>query len=123
LKQSTSLYFKPFLPLVDYKATLERIELLVAKGQFDSAMEAGQELIAVALKGLHYFQTYDWIFLMATVVVGYLGWMLYIILHVLKSYTSIPFDRGASRKVQGSQLSKQQVRLFSVLVIALITFV
>ncbi|CAM6114425.1 unnamed protein product [Calypogeia fissa] len=111
LKQSTSLYFKPFLPLVDSKLILEQIDKLMARGQFDSAVQSGHELIALALKGLHYFQTYDWLFLMTTVVVGYIGWMLYILLHVLKTYTSITFYQSSSRKQPNSHLNSQQVRI------------
>lgn len=48
-----------------------------------------QELRSLALQGLHYFQTYDWLMLMTVITLGYLGWMVYLILHVLKSYTSL----------------------------------
>ncbi|KAG2651873.1 hypothetical protein PVAP13_1NG358857 [Panicum virgatum] len=48
------------------------------------------QLRRMALAGLHYFQTYDWFMLMTTITLGYIGWMINLILHVLQSYTSFP---------------------------------
>jgi phosphatidylinositol glycan class N len=113
LKQATSLFFKPFGPLIGYKATLVHITNLIAVGQFVLALQSAQDLISLALDGLHYFQTYDWLFLMSTITVGYLGWMLYILLHVLQSYTTFPiFHRKRSqRRSYNSQPGKAAVRL------------
>jgi hypothetical protein len=112
LKQATSLFFKPFGPLIGYKATLVHITNLIAVGQFVLALQSAQDLISLALDGLHYFQTYDWLFLMSTITVGYLGWMLYILLHVLQSYTTFPiFHRKRSqRRSYNSQPGKAAVR-------------
>lgn len=90
MKQATSLFFKPFAPLKDYKSTLTQIDSLITHGHFESALQSVQELIGLALDGLHYFQTYDWLFLMSTITIGYVGWMLYIVLHILQSYTAFP---------------------------------
>nr|POE74487.1 gpi ethanolamine phosphate transferase 1 [Quercus suber] len=69
IKQSNSLYFKPFKSL--------------------------------ALQGLHYFQTYDWLMLMTIITLGYIGWMIYLFIHVLQSYTSLPGN--ISRKEQAAR--------------------
>lgn len=53
-------------------------------------MKLSQSLRSLALKGLNYFQTYDWLMLMTVVTLGYTGWMIYLILHVLQSYTAFP---------------------------------
>ncbi|CAM6015687.1 unnamed protein product [Sphagnum balticum] len=108
LKQATSLFFKPFGPLIGYKATLVHITNLIAVGQFVLALQSAQDLISLALDGLHYFQTYDWLFLMSTITVGYLGWMLYILLHVLQSYTTFPFfhRKRGQRRSYNSQPGK-----------------
>ncbi|RLN07161.1 hypothetical protein C2845_PM11G09300 [Panicum miliaceum] len=90
LKQSSSLYFKPFKPLANYSSVLSQIEDLISERDYDTAMKHSEELRRMALAGLHYFQTYDWFMLMTTITLGYIGWMVNLILHVLQSYTSFP---------------------------------
>ena len=90
LKQSSSLYFKPFKPLTNYSSVLSQIEDLISERDYDTAMKHSEELRRMALAGLRYFQTYDWFMLMTTITLGYIGWMVNLILHVLQSYTSFP---------------------------------
>jgi phosphatidylinositol glycan class N len=90
LKQSSSLYFKPFKPLANYSSVLSQIEDLISERDYDTAMKHSEELRRMALAGLHYFQTYDWFMLMTTITLGYIGWMVNLILHVLQSYTLFP---------------------------------
>ncbi|XP_057996632.1 GPI ethanolamine phosphate transferase 1 isoform X2 [Hevea brasiliensis] len=89
IKQSNSLYFKPFKPLSQHFSLLEHIEYLISVRDYQIAMSLTQKLRSLALQGLHYFQTYDWLMLMTVITLGYLGWMVYLILHVLQSYTSL----------------------------------
>ncbi|CAM0945506.1 unnamed protein product [Alopecurus aequalis] len=91
-KQSSSLYFKPFKPLVNHLSTLNQIEDLISARDYETAMKHSEELRSMALAGLHYFQTYDWFMLMTTITLGYIGWMANLILHVLQSYTTFPAD-------------------------------
>ncbi|KAF6159865.1 hypothetical protein GIB67_032949 [Kingdonia uniflora] len=95
LKQSTSLRFKPFKSLENCSSVLEQIEDLIRFGEYKTAMNLSQNLRSLALEGLHYFQTYDWLMLMTVVTLGYVGWMVYLVLHVLQSYTSFTgrFDK------------------------------
>ncbi|MCO5610597.1 hypothetical protein L7F22_064836 [Adiantum nelumboides] len=88
LKQATSLNFKPFIPLMGYAKVLKEIRKLIEHKQYEAALQSAQELIGLSLAGLHYFQTYDWLFLMGTVTMGYLGWMVYVLLYVVRNYTS-----------------------------------
>uniref|UniRef100_A0A0D9VHK3 GPI ethanolamine phosphate transferase 1 n=1 Tax=Leersia perrieri TaxID=77586 RepID=A0A0D9VHK3_9ORYZ len=90
MKQSSSLYFKPFKPLANYSSVLDQIEDLISARDYETAMKHSEELRRMALAGLHYFQTYDWFMLMTTITLGYIGWMVNLILHVLQSYTSFP---------------------------------
>ncbi|CAI0455588.1 unnamed protein product [Linum tenue] len=92
MKQSSSLYFKPFGPLANHSALLEQIESLISIKDYEAAVKLSEDLRSLALQGLHYFQTYDWLMLMTMITLGYIGWMLYIILHVLQSYTSLARD-------------------------------
>ncbi|XP_052194978.1 uncharacterized protein LOC127803025 [Diospyros lotus] len=87
LKQSNSLRFKPFKPLAHYSSDLDEIEYLISIRDYEAALKLSQDLRTLALKGLDYFQTYDWFMLMTVITFGYFGWMIHLILHVLKSYT------------------------------------
>lgn len=84
------MLFKPFNPLGNYTFALEEIEHLISIGDYEAAKTLSENLRSLALEGLHYFQTYDWFRLMAVISLGYLGWMIYLTVHVLQSYTSLP---------------------------------
>lgn len=90
IKQSHSLYFKAFKPLANYSAALDKIEELISAKDYQNAMMLSENLRKLALEGLHYFQTYDWMMLMTVVTLGYIGWIFYLVVHVLQSYTSLP---------------------------------
>ncbi|KAE9590126.1 putative GPI ethanolamine phosphate transferase 1 [Lupinus albus] len=107
IKQSHSLYFKPFKPLSHYSSMLGKIEDLILSTEYDAAMDLSQNLRSLALQGLHYFQTYDWLMLMSVITFGYVGWMLYLVLHVLQSYTSLPGNIfGVEQEVQRNHRRK-----------------
>lgn len=89
IKQSNSIKFKPFKPLENYSSVLDQIEDLISRSDYKSAMKHSINLRNLSLAGLHYFQTYDWLVLMTTVTLGYIGWMIFIILHILQSYSSL----------------------------------
>lgn len=90
LKESNSLHFKPFKPLANYSRVLDEIEYLISVRDYEAAKNLSENLRSLALEGLHYFQTYDWLMLMTFISLGYVGWMIYLILHVLQSYTLLP---------------------------------
>ncbi|KAF4376589.1 hypothetical protein F8388_025460 [Cannabis sativa] len=90
IKQSNSISFKPFKPLSDYTSILDQIEELISGKDYEAAMKLAENLRSLALQGLHYFQTYDWLMLMSVISLGYIGWMIYLVIHVLQSYTSLP---------------------------------
>ncbi|CAK9161284.1 unnamed protein product [Ilex paraguariensis] len=102
LKQSSSLHFKPFKPLTNYSSVLDQIEYLISIRDYEAAMNLSENLRSLTLEGLNYFQTYDWMMLMTVITLGYIGWMVYLVLHVLQSYTSLP--RKIFRKEQVSHL-------------------
>lgn len=98
IKQSNSLHFKPFKPMANYSSILDQIEDLISVREYEAALKLSENLRSLALQGLHYFQTYDWLMLMTVITLGYVGWMIYLVLHVLQSYTSLP----------GNMLRKEQ---------------
>ncbi|EEC73484.1 hypothetical protein OsI_07815 [Oryza sativa Indica Group] len=105
MKQSSSLYFKPFKPLANYSLVLDQIEDLISAKDYENAMKHSEELRSMALAGLHYFQTYDWFMLMTTITLGYIGWMVNLILHVLQSYTSFPANLQKRTQVYANNTS------------------
>jgi len=84
---------------------LDKIEELISTKDYQSAMKLSENLRKLALDGLHYFQTYDWMMLMTMVTLGYIGWIVYLVIHVLQSYTSLP-DRIV-REEQALQLKNK----------------
>ncbi|XAR51820.1 hypothetical protein NMG60_11006561 [Bertholletia excelsa] len=101
IKQSNSLYFKPFKPLAHYSSMLDQVQNLISNRDYEAALELSQNLRSLALKGLDYFQTYDWLMLMTVITLGYVGWMVHLILHVLQSYTSVPGKFCKTEQVHG----------------------
>lgn len=92
-KKASELRFRPYRPLGESGHTSEervaRIRNLINEGKYEEAIEESESLIEIGLQGLRYLQTYDWLFLRATITIGYLGWIVYAIttvinLHVLQ---------------------------------------
>ncbi|KAE8691544.1 gibberellin-regulated protein 14-like [Hibiscus syriacus] len=92
IKRSHSLYFTPFKPLAHYSSMLNQIEDLLNARDYKAAMQLSENLRSLALQGLHYFQTYDLLILMTVITLGYIGWMVFLVLHVLQAYTSFSRD-------------------------------
>ncbi|XP_043704890.1 GPI ethanolamine phosphate transferase 1 isoform X1 [Telopea speciosissima] len=124
IKQSHSLYFKPFKPLENYSSVLERIEDLISRKNYEDAMKLSQNLRSLSLEGLHYFQTYDWLMLMTIVTLGYIGWMAYLVLHVLQSYTSLPGSIYRKNTEAVNQMkNNRRVYLYGYLLMAILSIV
>ncbi|KAL8132416.1 hypothetical protein AgCh_008062 [Apium graveolens] len=125
LKQESSLSFKPFKPLAHYSLDLEQINSRISDGDYESAMKLAVNLRRLALEGLDYFQTYDWLMLMTVVTLGYIGWMFYLILHVLQSYTTLPgyilkMEQAVSRR--NSSLKANLCGSFFMAIVVIILF-
>lgn len=92
-KRASEMRFRPYRPLSESDHTSDErvaaIRQLISEGKYEEAIEESESLIEIGLQGLRYLQTYDWLFLRATITIGYLGWMVYAIttvinLHVLQ---------------------------------------
>ncbi|KAJ2453263.1 Glycosyl phosphatidyl inositol anchor synthesis [Coemansia sp. RSA 2424] len=89
-KQQTELFFKPYAPM--HQATdrpeqiLARIRQLIDMRRYEQAEHECSQLIKMCLEGLRYFQRYDWLLLRSIVSMGYLGWILYSLLFIFRSY-------------------------------------
>ncbi|KAJ0396969.1 hypothetical protein P43SY_008631 [Pythium insidiosum] len=85
-KQARTLVgFRPYAPFRDDVPRLQRemerawraCDLSDARDPQLAAVERlAQQLIAISLDTLEYFQRYDWFFLLGVIVLGYVGWML-----------------------------------------------
>lgn len=100
-KAATQLRFKPYSPLSDEGSTpdqrLSRIRDLIDAGKHEEAVEETDALMSLALEGMRYLQTYDWLFLRTIVTIGYLGWMAYAVTTVVDMFVvreSIPAQRS-----------------------------
>ncbi|KAK3323579.1 Phosphatidylinositolglycan class N-domain-containing protein [Cercophora scortea] len=91
-KKATELRYRPYQALSDNGLTPEyrvaQIRRLIEAGNYEEAIEESAALTKVALGGLRYLQTYDWLFLRALITTGFLGWISYALttvidLHVL----------------------------------------
>jgi GPI ethanolamine phosphate transferase 1 len=100
-KSATEIVFKPFKPLRSEGNHLEdrigRIESLIDRGRYEEAILASTDLMTITLGGLRYLQTYihyltsvknsyDWLFLRSLVTAGFLGWTLFVLVHIFDSY-------------------------------------
>ncbi|KAF8345663.1 Phosphatidylinositolglycan class N-domain-containing protein [Amanita rubescens] len=86
LKESRTLFYKPFPSLFSPHALSSRIleiENLITRKQWYAARLKSGEAIQIGLDGLHYLQTYDRVLIRSIVSTAYLGWAAYGALYIL----------------------------------------
>ncbi|XP_059143432.1 GPI ethanolamine phosphate transferase 1-like [Physella acuta] len=90
-QRSIGATFKPFPELIEPEKlqAVKHIQNLIHNGQFHEAMKETYVLIEKALRGLRYYQTYDRFFLGVSIVLGFLGWMNYILYLLVLEHTKI----------------------------------
>ncbi|KAL8809872.1 MAG: hypothetical protein Q9200_003055, partial [Gallowayella weberi] len=93
-KKASEIRYRPYGKLGDSEHSAERriqdIRHAIDHGQFKQAITMSQDLLQIALEGMRYLQTYDWLFLRMLVTMGYLGWIAFALttvidLHVLQN--------------------------------------
>ncbi|XP_028631437.1 GPI ethanolamine phosphate transferase 1 isoform X2 [Grammomys surdaster] len=93
-KKETTLpfLFTPFKLLSDSQQLdiLRKARSYIKQEKFDEVVSLCEELIDLALRGLSYYHTYDRLFLGFSVAVGFVGWMSYASLLIIKSHSNIP---------------------------------
>lgn len=100
-KMATEIAFKPFKPLRSEGNHLEdkilEIQKTIERGLYEEAIDASERLMTITLAGFRYLQTYftpfdgaknryDWLFLRSLVTAGFLGWTLFVLVHIFDSY-------------------------------------
>ncbi|XP_056376960.1 GPI ethanolamine phosphate transferase 1 isoform X2 [Hyla sarda] len=91
-KQTTlSFLFSPFSLLSESKQLdiMRSIRSRIHGGNYKEAVDLCRTLIDLSLEGLTYYHTYDRFFLGISVVIGFAGWILYVILIIIKTNTSV----------------------------------
>jgi phosphatidylinositol glycan class N len=96
LKENTEFILSKFPPLVNLTTRLSRIEALILTQKYDEAIQVTETLFNLLLKGIAYYQRYDWLFLRSIVSFGYLSWIVYSTVSVYKQYFSAEKDAGIS---------------------------
>jgi phosphatidylinositol glycan class N len=86
LKERTEFVFRPYKPLQDVDSILKEIDRLIEKAEYKEAEMKSQKLMELTVDGLRYYQTYDWLLLRTIVTLGYLGWIAYSSLFIIKTY-------------------------------------
>ncbi|XP_073406292.1 GPI ethanolamine phosphate transferase 1 isoform X1 [Dendrobates tinctorius] len=106
-KQTTlSFLFSPFSSLSESQQLdiVRRTRSYIHGGNYKEAMDLCRTLIDLALEGLAYYHTYDRIFLGISVVMGFTGWILYVILIIVKTTTSVIQDSSHHSRVPSPNL-------------------
>ncbi|KAI8800970.1 Phosphatidylinositolglycan class N-domain-containing protein [Cladochytrium replicatum] len=96
-KRSTEILFRPFSPLEAvgkdaekvYEKIMKRVEMWIERGEFERAEGLSGELVRSCLDGLRYYQTYDWFFLRSIVSLGYVGWIVFSSIFIMKTYGNL----------------------------------
>ncbi|KAF8628734.1 hypothetical protein AX15_003748 [Amanita polypyramis BW_CC] len=116
LKESHTLFYKPFPPLSSPHALSSRIievDNLISRKQWYAARLRSDEAIKVGLEGLHYLQTYDRVLIRSIVSVAYLGWAAYGALYIFGLHRDATVD--ATDASPRNPVLKTFVNAFSLL--------
>ena len=117
-KKATELRYKPFFGFAHVdKSAEKRADLIaqtIAQGNYRQSIEDADTLMKLALQGLRYLQTYDWLFLRTMVTMGYLGWVAF-------AFTMALDQHVLNCKVEASR-SFASITVFSSLLVALFSF-
>ncbi|CAI7601560.1 hypothetical protein PCG10_008692 [Penicillium crustosum] len=118
-KRDAVIRYVPYEPLSGYhensiEGRLARIEALISNDDYEEAIVVSVELLRVALEGLRYLQTYDWLFLRTIVSIGYLGWIAYALTTVIDLHVLHGTSDSHRTTASISFFSSILVALFSV---------
>ncbi|KAF9936165.1 Glycosyl phosphatidyl inositol anchor synthesis, partial [Modicella reniformis] len=90
-KRRTEIFFKPFPGLTgDHspEAVKAQVQALIDAGKYAEAEAECSIVRNLCLEGLRYLQTYDWLFLRSVVSAGYLGWIVFSLNFIMKTFVS-----------------------------------
>ncbi|XP_071786053.1 GPI ethanolamine phosphate transferase 1-like [Asterias amurensis] len=118
-RTTLAVFFSPFQNLSGAKKAdlLRTIRNLITTSQFDKAISTTHDLIERALDGLNYYHSYDRFLLGTSIMMGYVGWMAYVLQLVLISHTSLLQQRQttSNNRIHTSLVSKRWIEIGFVL--------
>ena len=88
-KEQHELFFRPYPGLVgqhDPTLLTSEIKRLITDKDYELAEKKSKELIELCLRGLRYYQTYDWLFLRTIITIGYVGWCIFCLEFVIRHF-------------------------------------
>ncbi|CEG64614.1 hypothetical protein RMATCC62417_01554 [Rhizopus microsporus] len=88
-KEQHELFFRPYPGLVgqhDPTLLTSEIKMLITDKDYELAEKKSKELIELCLRGLRYYQTYDWLFLRTIITIGYVGWCIFCLEFVIRHF-------------------------------------
>ncbi|XP_035216463.1 GPI ethanolamine phosphate transferase 1-like, partial [Stegodyphus dumicola] len=68
---------------------MSMVDTLLKQNRYKDAIQVGLKIIEIALKGLAYYQKHDRIALSISILLGFLGWISYVIVLLLRDYTTV----------------------------------
>jgi phosphatidylinositol glycan class N len=117
-KMATDFRYKPYHEFATAEQTvdhrLEAIQHAIKDGQYEQAIKSSDELIKLALRGLRYLQTYDWLFLRTLITAGYVGWIVF-------AFTTAVDQHVLDGSVKSSRTTAS-IATFASVVVALYSF-
>jgi len=96
-------WFRPYKPLLakERKILVADVTGAIQRGQWAEAVTASHHLVEEALAGLLHFQKYDWVYLMASVVLAYIGWGAFLVLYLIGR--TAEHDSGGLRELSAQK--------------------
>ncbi|KAG0364781.1 Phosphatidylinositolglycan class N-domain-containing protein [Gamsiella multidivaricata] len=127
-KRRTEIFFKPFPGLTGEhspEAVKAQVQALIDNGKYKEAEAECAVVRNLCLEGLRYLQTYDWLFLRSVVSAGYLGWIVFSLNFILRTFVSASDSRalGSTRTQRANRhvASPDENQLIDIL--AIVVFV
>ncbi|EEC04432.1 GPI ethanolamine phosphate transferase, putative [Ixodes scapularis] len=116
-----SIFFRQFKADAKEMELTEMMETLLKQSRYKEAVQVIEKFIELALKGLTYYQKYDRLTLSIAVALGFVGWMTFVILLLLRNYTGIMCKslESQSKKMTPEWQGKIKILSSSTLVIFL----
>ncbi|KAG0324194.1 Glycosyl phosphatidyl inositol anchor synthesis [Dissophora globulifera] len=126
LKRRTEIFFRPFSGLTgDHspEAVKAQVQALIDAEKYEEAEAECAVVRNLCLEGLRYLQTYDWLFLRSVVSAGYLGWIVFSLDFILRTFVNTSdarhgaFGSTRARKFSKNTASAQETRFINILAI------